>query len=91
MLKVSVETRSQDAASLSLVLPAGVTPADLVAELVCGLPESDGQEYLVIRRYWPPSSPIGIRGFLDCSRGSMPPSGGDCMTEIRCSAGRMVD
>jgi salicylate synthetase len=45
--KVSVETSSEDAASLSVTLPPGVTPADLVAELASALPERTGDEYLV--------------------------------------------
>ncbi|HET6734954.1 salicylate synthase [Mycobacterium sp.] len=47
MPKVSVETSSEDAASLSVTLPPGVTPADLVAELASALPERTGDEYLV--------------------------------------------
>jgi hypothetical protein len=46
---------------------------------------------LVIRQYWPPSSPAGIRGFLGCSRRSIRPSGGACTTAIRYRAGRIVD
>jgi salicylate synthetase len=45
--KVSVETSSEDAASLSVTLPPGITPADLVAELASALPERTGDEYLV--------------------------------------------
>jgi salicylate synthetase len=45
--KVSVETSSEDAASLSVTLPPGVAPADLVAELASALPERTGDEYLV--------------------------------------------
>jgi salicylate synthetase len=41
---VRVETSSED---LSFVVPPGVTPADLVAELAIALPERDGDEYLV--------------------------------------------
>jgi salicylate synthetase len=41
---VRVEASSED---LSLAIPAGVTPADLVAELAIALPERDGDEYLV--------------------------------------------
>jgi salicylate synthetase len=41
---VSVETSSED---LSFVVPPGVTPADLVAELAIALPERDDEEYLV--------------------------------------------
>jgi salicylate synthetase len=44
---VSVETSPEDAASLSVALPAGLTPADLVAELASALPERTGDEYLV--------------------------------------------
>jgi len=44
---VHVETSSED---LSFVVPPGVTPADLVAELVTELPERDGEEYLVYER-----------------------------------------
>ncbi|HJT96539.1 MAG TPA: salicylate synthase [Mycobacterium sp.] len=47
MPKVSVETSSDDAASLSVTLPPGITPADLVAELASALPERTGDEYLV--------------------------------------------
>ena len=42
--QVTIETSSED---LSLVVPPGVTPADLVAELAIALPERDGDEYLV--------------------------------------------
>lgn len=44
MTDVSVETSSED---LSFVVPSGVTPADLVAELAMALPERHGDEYLV--------------------------------------------
>lgn len=47
MTDVSVETSPEAAATLVLALPAGVAPADLVAELAAALPERDGEEYLV--------------------------------------------
>jgi 2-polyprenyl-6-methoxyphenol hydroxylase-like FAD-dependent oxidoreductase len=45
---------------------------------------------LVIRQYWPPNSPTGIRSYLGYSRMSIRRSGGVCTTEIRYRAGRMV-
>ena len=44
---MSVEITSDNAATLVLALPAGVTPADFVAELATALPECDGEDYLV--------------------------------------------
>jgi salicylate synthetase len=42
--QVTIETSPED---LSFVLPPGVTPADLMAELSRALPERDGDDYLV--------------------------------------------
>ncbi|HEX2285746.1 MAG TPA: salicylate synthase, partial [Mycobacterium sp.] len=50
MPKVSAETSCEDAPSVPLPLPPGVTPADLVAELAGELSERDGDEYLVYER-----------------------------------------
>ena len=47
MTDVSVETSSED---LPFVVPPGVAPADLVAELASALPERAGEEYLVYER-----------------------------------------
>jgi salicylate synthetase len=47
---MSVETSSQDADAAGVPLPAGMTPADLMAELVTALPERDGEDYLVYER-----------------------------------------
>jgi salicylate synthetase len=41
---IRVETSSEE---LSFVVPPGVAPADLAAELAIALPERDGEEYLV--------------------------------------------
>jgi salicylate synthetase len=42
--QVTIETTPEE---LSYVVPAGVRPADLVAELANAVPERDGEEYLV--------------------------------------------
>jgi salicylate synthetase len=42
--QVTTETSAED---LSFVVPPGVAPADLVAELASAVPERDGEEYLV--------------------------------------------
>jgi salicylate synthetase len=48
--EVGVETSPADAASSSFPLPADTTPADLAADLVAALPESDGEQYLLYER-----------------------------------------
>ncbi|WP_192723302.1 salicylate synthase [Mycobacterium sp. OAS707] len=42
--QVTIETSPEE---LSYVIPAGVTPTDLVAELASAVPERDGEEYLI--------------------------------------------
>ena len=46
---MSVETSPDDAAA-TVELPAGVRPADVIAQLVAELPERDGDDYLVYER-----------------------------------------
>jgi hypothetical protein len=46
---MSFETSPEDAAA-TVGLPAGVRPADLIAELVAALPERDGDDYLDYER-----------------------------------------
>jgi salicylate synthetase len=48
--QMSVETSSQDADAEGVPLPVGMTPADLMAELVTALPERDGEDHLVYER-----------------------------------------
>jgi salicylate synthetase len=63
--KVSVETSPEDAASLSVALPAGVTPADLVAELASALPERTGDEYLVYEHDGEWTLASGVRASIE--------------------------
>jgi salicylate synthetase len=62
--KVSVETSWEDAA-LSVGVPPGLTPADLVAELVGALPEQTGDEYLVYERDGEWTLAIGARAVVE--------------------------
>lgn len=50
MTAVGVGTSPADAASSSFPLPGDTTPADLAADLVAALPESDGEQYLLYER-----------------------------------------
>jgi salicylate synthetase len=61
--RVSVET--EDAASLSVALPAGNTPADLVAELASALPERTGDEYLVYEHDGEWTLASGVRAVIE--------------------------
>jgi salicylate synthetase len=78
--QTSTVTSTEDAASISLSLPAGVTAADLVAELVKALPESDGDDYLVYERDGEWTLAIGVRAAIELDS-----------DELRLRAGDVVE
>ncbi|WP_319451811.1 MULTISPECIES: salicylate synthase [unclassified Mycobacterium] len=65
MTQTSIETSPEDAASIALALPAGVTPADLIAEIVNALPEQDDEEYLVYERDGEWTLASGVRAAIE--------------------------
>lgn len=65
MPKVSFETTSQDAESIVLLLPPGVHPVDLVAELAQALPERDGEDYVVYERDGEWTLALGVHGVIE--------------------------
>lgn len=62
---MSIETSPEGAASIALALPPGVTPADLIAELVNALPEQDDEEYLVYERDGEWTLASGVRAAIE--------------------------
>lgn len=71
MSKASVETTPEDAAPLSCALPAGVTAADLVAELASALPEREGDEYLVYEHDGEWTLAGGVRAAIELDVGEL--------------------
>ncbi|MGV9798979.1 salicylate synthase [Mycobacterium sp. NPDC003449] len=65
MTEVSIETPAETAESIELALPAGVGPADLVAELARVLPERDGEDYVVYERDGEWSLAVGVRAVVE--------------------------
>ncbi|WP_102143874.1 salicylate synthase [Mycobacterium hubeiense] len=65
MPKVSLETSSEDTASLSVALPDGVAPFDLVAELARAVPEPAGEEYLIYERDGEWTLASGVRALVE--------------------------
>jgi salicylate synthetase len=76
---MSVETSPEDAAA-TVALPAGVTPADVIAELVAALPERDGDDYLVYERDGEWTLASGVRAAIELDS-----------DELRLMAGDVVE
>jgi salicylate synthetase len=76
---MSVETSPEDAAA-TVELPAGVRPADVIAELVAALPERDGDDYLVYERDGEWTLASGVRAAIELDS-----------DELRLMAGDVVE
>ncbi|OBH17508.1 salicylate synthase [Mycolicibacter terrae] len=63
MSELGVETVPET--SRSVLLPPGVDPADLAAELAAALPECDGEEYLLYERDGSWTLAIGVRAAVE--------------------------
>jgi len=77
--QTSVETSPEDAAA-TVDLPAGVRPADVIAELVAALPERDGDDYLVYERDGEWTLASGVRAAIELDS-----------DELRLMAGDVVE
>jgi salicylate synthetase len=76
---MSVETSPEDAAA-TVELPAGVRPAEVIAELVAALPERDGDDYLVYERDGEWTLASGVRAAIELDS-----------DELRLMAGDVVE
>ena len=77
---MSVETSPENAAA-TVALPAGVTPADVIAELVAALPERDGDEYLVYERDGEWTLASGVRAAIELDSDELRLMAGDAVEQ----------
>lgn len=65
MSNVSIEASSENAESITLELPTGVNPIDLVSELARVLPERAGEDYVVYERDGEWTLAVGIHAVIE--------------------------
>ena len=80
---MSIETSSENAASMPLAFPPGVSPADLIAELVNALPEADGEDYLVYERDGEWTLAAGVRAAIELDSDELRLAAGDVVERQR--------
>jgi salicylate synthetase len=78
--QTSVETSPEDAAA-TVELPAGLRPADVIAQLVAELPERDGDDYLVYERNGEWTFASGVRAAIQLDSDQLRLMAGDVVEQ----------